>query len=103
MRRRWIRLLLAVALLALLAAAYIRTHPPVFMKTHAHCIKVAGVAFQSYADQHGGRFPFHAKGYGNALLLLDEDIFSSLTGPGYDARPLREAKAAGRDLPEEEC
>src|SRR5438874_1698265 len=103
MRRRWARWLLILALLATLATVYVRTHPLVFMESHAHCIKCAGLGLLAYADGHGGRFPYHPKGYGNALLLLDEDSFSTLTGPGHEATPLREAKATGRDLPDEEC
>jgi hypothetical protein len=90
-------------MLAVLVPAYIRTHPLVFMETHTHCIKYAGITLDGYASQHQGRFPSHPKGYGNALLLLDEDCFHALTGPGYEAGPLREAKRTGKDLPEEEC
>jgi hypothetical protein len=103
MKRRWRYTLVTLPLLALLVVAYVRTHPLVFMDAHVHCIKFAGLQLLSYTDEHQGRFPFHAKGYGNALLLMDEDCFHALTGPGYDATPLREAKRNGRDLPEEEC
>src|SRR5262249_7244093 len=54
-------------------------------------------------DAHQGRFPFHPDGYGNALLLLDEDCYNCLTGPGYDPAAFREAKRSGNDLPEEKC
>jgi hypothetical protein len=103
MGRRWRWALLGLALLAFLVVVYVRTHPLVFIKTHAHCIKYAGIHFHHYAAQHQGRFPSHPKGYANALLLMDEDCFHALTGPGYDAAPLREAKRSGRDLAEEEC
>jgi hypothetical protein len=103
MRRRWRWTLLGLALLAFLVVVYVRTHPLVFIKTHAHCIKYPGMHFHQYAAEHYGRFPFHPKGYGNALLLMDEDCFHALTGPGHDAAPLREAKRTGRDLAEEEC
>src|SRR4029077_12562628 len=79
------------------------THPLVFMHTHVHCIKCAGIGLEHYADEHQGRFPLHPEGYGNALLLLHEDYFRTLTGPGYDAAPLYEAKRTGNKLPEEEC
>ncbi len=103
MQRKWRRLLLALVLLAGGVALYVRTHPLVFMETHAHCIKFAGLELLRYADEHQGRFPVHRNGYGGALLLLDDDCLHTLTGPGYEATPLREAKRAGRHLPEEEC
>lgn len=103
MNPRWRWLLLALGLLILLACYFVRTHPRVFMNTHAHCIKAAGLALMQYASAHQGRFPHHSRGYGNALLLVDEGYFSVLTGPGYDAAPLREAQRAGKELPEEEC
>lgn len=103
MRRKWRWLLPAFALLGVLVWVYIRTHPLVFMDTHAHCIKVAGLELEQYASQHGGRFPSHPKGYPNALLLMDEDCFYTLTGPGYDATPLLEAKQMGKELAEKDC
>jgi hypothetical protein len=103
MKRRWGGILLAFVALSLLGLAYVRTHPLVFLQAHAHCIKWAGLSLHQYADQHEGRFPAHPKGYGNALLLMDEDCFQALTGPGYDAAVLRDAKRAGADLPEEAC
>jgi hypothetical protein len=103
MLRRFIRWLLVLALLALLCVYYVKTHPLVFMETHAHCIKFAGSEMQEYAFQHEGRFPYHPKGYGNALLLMDEECYHALTGPGYDPAVFYEAKHSGRDLSEEEC
>jgi hypothetical protein len=35
--------------------------------------------------------------------MMNDDSLHALTGPGYDATPLREAKETGSDLPEEEC
>jgi hypothetical protein len=61
------------------------------------------MALSQYATEHEGRFPFHPNGYGNALLLLNEDDFDALTGPGYDATPFRRARANGNVLSEEEC
>lgn len=103
MKGRWRWLLLAVALVTVLGIVYARTHPLVFMDTHCHCIKAAGLELEQYASEHDGRFPYHPHGYGNALLLLHEVCFHCLTGPGYDAFPLRKAKKAGIDLAEEEC
>jgi hypothetical protein len=103
MRRRWRWLLVALAFSTVLAAIYVRTHPLVFMDTHVHCIKYAGLQLEQYASEHQGRFPYDPRGYGNAILLMNEDCFDALTGPGYDAAPLREAKRTGAELPEEEC
>jgi hypothetical protein len=103
MRSKWRWFLLALALSTTLVVVYIRTHPLVFMDAHTHCIKFAGLELERYASEHEGRFPFHPHGYANAILLMDEDCFHSLTGPGYDAAPLREAKRAGTELTEEEC
>lgn len=103
MRRKCRWLLLAFPLLVVMGWVYVRTHPLVFMGTHAHCIKFAGLQLEQYAGEHEGRFPSHPKGYPNALILMDEDCFHALTGPGYDATPLREAKRMGRELDEEDC
>lgn len=101
---KWLIFLFLVLLLSVpLVVVYVRTHPLVFMDAHAHCIKYAALVLLEYTDKNQGRFPYHPKGYGNALLFLDEDSFNCLTGPGYDAGPFHEAKRLGRDLPEEEC
>ncbi len=102
-RRRWRWLLLVLAYGIFWWFIYFRTHPLVFMKTHAHCIQIAALGLEGYAIQHEGRFPSHPKGYANALLLLDEECFHALTGPGYDAVPLHQAKRTGSDLPEAKC
>jgi hypothetical protein len=103
-KRRWFLLSAAlVTVLTVLTVSYVRAHPLVFMPTHAHCIQCAGLALEIYADQHQGRFPFDPKGYPSALLMLDEGYFTNLTGPGYEAAPLIEAKRTGKRLSEEEC
>ena len=102
-RRRWLAVLVTLGGIAVLIVVYVLTHPLVFMAAHQHCIKFAGLQLLQYADEHEGRFPFHPDGYGNALLLLDEDCFHSLTGPGYEAQPLLEAKKTNRQLSEDEC
>ncbi len=86
-----------------LICLYAWTHPLEFMAGHKHCIKIAGLALNNYADSHEGRFPFHPDGYGNALLQIDEDVLFVLTGPGYDDAPLRESKRENRPISEEEC
>jgi hypothetical protein len=99
-------LLSALIVVALLAVIYVRSNPLVFNESlwqHAHCIKIAGLQLHGHAHDHGGKFPFHPKGYGNALLLLDPDTYFALTGPGYDAAPFHAAKLTGKDLSEEDC
>jgi hypothetical protein len=107
MKRTWRWFLLALATLAVLAVVYVRVHwrhyRLVFMEAHTHCIKCAGLGLEQYASEHQGRFPFHPKGYGNALLLLNEDYFATLTGPSYEATPFFKAKIEGTDLAEEDC
>jgi hypothetical protein len=75
MKRTWRCLLLALSMLAVLSLVYVRTHwryyRLAFMEAHTHCIKGAGLALEQYAGQNQGRFPFHPKGYGNALLFLE--------------------------------
>lgn len=101
--RRWKRWLVILALVAILIVGYLWTHPLVFIDAHRHCIGFAGLRLLQYAGEHEGRFPFHPKGYGNALLLMDEECFYALTGPGYDEAALVEAKRARRELSEEDC
>ena len=82
---------------------YVRTHPLVFMKTHTNCITMAELEFAQYAADHEGRYPFHSKGYPNALLLMDQQSFNALTGPGYETTALNEAKRTGGELSEDDC
>lgn len=109
MKRKLVSFLLVTGVAAFLAAVYFRTHPMVFnesMWQHAHCMPQATLALQAYADRHGGRYPVHPRGYGNALLLLapyTEGSFYMLTGPGYDEAPFHEAMRNGSDLAEEDC
>src|SRR5579864_4778568 len=95
------------AVVVVLVVVFLATHPEalsgVYWEHHKHCIKFSGMALRQYADDHGGRFPYDSLGYPQALLLLDEECYHALTGPGYDATPLRRAKQEGTDLAEEEC
>src|SRR5262249_37650919 len=90
-------------------AFYVRAHPLVFNESffeHAHCIVITGLAFKSYASDHGGQFPADTNGYGNALLQLTNyvnDFWAGLTGPGYDGRVFADAAQTGRRIPEVEC
>jgi len=102
---------IAVAALAVipLAVIYVRAHPLVFNESfwgHAHCIKGGGIALNMYADDHEGKFPHHASGYGDALLLMTNEVagwWETLTGPGYTAQPFLHALATRTHLSEEAC
>ena len=102
-RRRWPWYLLA---LGVAGTSYVLLNPLVFNESfmsHAHCIKGAGLEFQNYAVQNGGAFPTHPRGYGDALLLLDKNIYYTLTGPGYDDNAFQLAKKQGTPLAEKDC
>ena len=106
MIRKWLWLLLLPLLGGTGCYAYVQTHPLVFNESlwsHAHCIKAAGLTLHQWADEHEGKFPYHPKGYPNALLLLDDGCYHTLTGPGYDAAAFHEAKRTGSELREEDC
>ena len=53
----------------------------------------------SYAEEHGGRFPFSTNGYGAALVLVNGGWDESLTGPGYDARVFERVRRTGEVAP----
>ncbi len=88
---------------------YVRANPRVFNESfwsHAYCIAQAGSPFSFYANDHGGAFPVHTNGYGDALLLLADDdtfYFYCLTGPGFSSDALKKAKTSGANLDEAEC
>jgi len=95
-------------IVALLILIYIRTHPQVFNESffsHAHCMPQAVGALLQYAEEHGGKFPAHTNGYGDALMLLSPEYahWSVLTGPGYDSNDFTQWKQSGTNVPESEC
>ena len=84
---------------------YVRTHPLVFNESywgHAHCMKGGGLSSAGYAHDHGGHYPFHTNGYGDALLLVIDGWDATLTGPGYDTEVFELARSSGEDAPEAE-
>jgi hypothetical protein len=103
--------LLAVGLpvgLAVSIAVYVRSNPIIFNESfagHAHCIKQSGLSLLMWAHDHGGQFPFHTNGYGDALLMMTNYfiVLGPLTGPGYDTRVFEEALATNGNVPEERC
>jgi hypothetical protein len=106
MKRRWRWLLAGAALFGISGAIYVWANPLVFNESlwrHAHCMKIAGLQLEFFAADHDGKFPSHPKGYGNALLLLDANLYFALTGPGYTANAFHEARRNNRELSEDEC
>ena len=104
-KRRFKILLCAIALVVVGSTAYVRTHPLVFNESffeHAHCIVGGGLSLVSYADEHGGRFPFSTNGYGDALVLVNDGWDEALTGPGYDARVFERVRRTGENAAESE-
>lgn len=102
------KVLAVVSMFAVLAAAcvlYVQGHPLVFNESffgHAHCIKGGGLGLEGYAHEHGGMFPFHTNGYGDALVLVNDGWDEALTGPGYNARVFERVRKTGEDAPETE-
>ena len=73
---------------------------------HEHCMKSAGMSLMLYAGDHGGKFPFHTNGFGDALLLmLDESREDTrlYTAPGDDGTLLKECLKSKADVPESRC
>lgn len=108
-RNRLLGLLGAFSLLVVAGVFYVRTHPLVFNESffsHAHCIPQAGSGLRQYAGDHGGLFPTHTNGYGDALLLLLAGSYVpsyALTGPCYDRFIFDRALTNQTDVPESEC
>ncbi len=108
-RRFWLFTVLVVPAVAVAAGVfYVKSHPLVFNESlweHAHCMPQAASALLNYADDNGGRFPFHTNGYGDALMMIAREpaLFYYISGPGYDTSVFREALASGRDVDESRC
>lgn len=113
MRRKFKKILAAgfgfIAAMGVCCIFYVRTHPLVFNESffeHAHCIVQTGLAFNTYASEHDGRFPADTNGYGNALLQLTNytaNFWACFTGPGYNGKVFEEAARTGQRIPEAEC
>lgn len=105
----WRRLLIGFVCGVVACVVFVRMRPLVFNESalsHAHCIKQIGLSFYTYAQDHGGKFPFHTNGYGDALLLLIRDYGdhpATATGPGYDHAVFAGALTNHTDIPEVEC
>jgi hypothetical protein len=88
---------------------YVKAHPLVFNESlwqHAHCMPQVTLSLRQYASEHGGRFPYHTNGYGDALLMLKPEIngyWNLLTGPGYSASAFEEGDKNSSDVDERRC
>lgn len=104
--RSWIKAgLMAIMVLFAIGVGvliYARSLPPM----HQHCIKAAGSALRMYATDHGGMYPVHTNGFGDALVLLvvgEYDNGHTLVGVDDDGSLLRIAATNKTDVPEELC
>jgi hypothetical protein len=73
---------------------------------HQHCMKGAALGLRMYASEHGGKFPFHTNGFGDALLLFAKEEplgFKLVTGPGDDGELFKRALTNPINIPEEQC
>jgi hypothetical protein len=105
-KKRIAALLCVSGIIAGSCAYYVKAHPLVFNESffsHAHCWKIAEGYLQQYAQEHNGRFPFHANGYGDAVLLIPDVWLGCFSGPGYDTKAWEEARRTGGDVPEAQC
>jgi len=93
-----------IALIVGLGTACSHTHNGTM--AHRHCMKVAGMTFLGYASDHGGVFPYHTNGFGDALLLVVRDSprdIPFICGPGDDGHVFSNALAQGLHVPEIQC
>jgi hypothetical protein len=91
-----------IALVLCLGAAWLHH----LGKVHRHCMKIAGSVLRDYAREHGGVFPYHTNGFGDALLLLVREQPSNvpfICGPGDDGHVFSNALAHGLHVPAEQC
>jgi hypothetical protein len=73
---------------------------------HEHCIKGTGIALRTYAMDHGGKFPFHTNGFGDAVVLLLRGMYDDprgFTAPGDDGSLYKECLRTGAHMPGERC
>jgi hypothetical protein len=109
--KRWLRPLLAATFLIgaiglVVLFQYHQKHPLVFGESflsHEHCITQASMSLQTHASDHGGRFPFHTNGFGDALLLVQDAWLPAFSGPGHSTATFENARANGTDVSEAAC
>lgn len=78
-------------------------------RVHQHCIKNSGSLLRGFAIDHGGKFPVHTNGFGDALALLVAestyypDAARYFVGVGDDGAWLRAAATNGSNVSEDRC
>ncbi len=98
--------LCGVGVAAAFCTYYVKAHPLVFNESffeHAHCWRIADGYLNQYAHEHGGRFPYHTNGYGDAVLLIPDVWLGCFSGPGYDTKAWEKARRTGAHVPEAVC
>ncbi len=104
MKRKWRWLLVAFPLLVAVGLGYVRTHPLVFMGTHAHCITFAGLQLERYAGESRGALPVAPQGVSkcptpNETRTPSTPSRDPATMPPHSVKP----KRMGKELDEEDC
>lgn len=91
----------ALLFLILVGFVYSLLNPP--LHDHAHCITVAQGMLDLYASKHGGQYPYHTNGYGDAILVLttNKGDFKFFTANGYSIGVFVDALRSGTDVPEQ--
>jgi hypothetical protein len=112
-RKKWVVWGSVLGIPPFLVVAFVCLSALNVFHAHEHCIKVAGVAFRTYALDHYGNYPYDTNGFGNALLLLVKGEYlgdtngqysiGPITRPGDDGRAFRESLKTGAPIPEQKC
>ena len=102
----WQKVLLVISLLGSLAIGLLGFGVWNLGRSHKHCIEGVGGTLSSYAAAHGGQYPSHKNGFGDALGLLaieDPEWAIALVGVDDNADWLMAAATNRTDVPEERC
>ena len=102
---RWVIGMLVVLVVLLVASVLSMVFLNPF-HAHEHCIKGTGLDIRMYAEDHGGEYPFHTNGFGDALLLMVKSNYTriaQITAPGDDGHYFEECLKTGADVPEDKC
>ena len=81
----------------------------IFPPKHEHCITAAKMLLRGYAEANDGAYPTSSRGWGDALLKLNEHTddpknwISVVTGVDDDGELFYEALKTGGDVREEDC